>query len=117
MINITNDGWFRGSSISDHHLANATLASVENRRPMLVAANTGLAAWIDGGGNRIAVSPRLQGSFIIAQPRRDGRWGLWQELGDWPMRVVAVFCFLLWLGPMPFRLPKSAALGSRLPRT
>ncbi len=96
MINITNDGWFRGSSISDHHFANATLASVENRRPMLIAANTGLSAWIDGGGNRMVVSPRLKGDYIIAQPKRDGRWGLWQKVGDWPMRLVTAICFLFW---------------------
>ncbi len=102
MINITNDGWFRGSSISDHHFANATLASVENRRPMLVAANTGLSAWIDGGGNRVAVTTRLKGAHIIAQPKKDGRWGLWQSVGDWPVRIVAALCFLLWFLPASF---------------
>ncbi len=40
--NVTNDGWFRGSSILDIHLANAIMTAVENRRPMLVAANTGV---------------------------------------------------------------------------
>ncbi|MDZ4848590.1 MAG: apolipoprotein N-acyltransferase [Pirellulaceae bacterium] len=99
MVNITNDGWFRGSSISDHHLANATLASVENRRPMLVAANTGLSAWIDGGGKRISVTQRLQAGYIHAEPKRDGRWGLWQAIGDWPIRVIAGVCFILWLWP------------------
>ncbi len=99
MVNITNDGWFRGSSISDHHLANATFACVENRRPMLIAANTGLSAWIDGGGKRVAVSPRLKTDFIIARPNRDGRWGLWQVAGDWPMRLVAAVCFGMWFFP------------------
>jgi apolipoprotein N-acyltransferase len=102
MVNITNDGWFRGSSISDHHFANATLTSVENRRPMLIAANTGLSAWVDGGGNRVAVTTRLKGEYIIAEPKKDGRWGLWQSVGDWPVRLVAALCFLLWIAPALF---------------
>jgi len=100
MVNITNDGWFRGSSILDHHLANATLSAVENRRPMLVAANTGLSAWIDGSGKRVAISGRLKADFIIAEPYRDGRWGLWQSVGDWPIRWVALVCFSLWVWPV-----------------
>lgn len=93
MINITNDGWFHGSSILDHHLANATLAAVENRRPMLVAGNTGLSAWIDGSGVRRAVSERLRAEAVLAQPRSDGRWGLWQSVTDlphWAMTLTMV---------------------------
>ncbi len=65
---------------------------VENRRPMLVAANTGLSAWIDGGGRLIDVSPRLVADSIIARPIRDGRWGIWQSIGDWPARCIALLC-------------------------
>lgn len=92
LINITNDGWFRGSSILDIHLANATMTAVENRRPMLVAANTGLSAWIDGSGRRISVTKRLSSDSIVAQPTLDSRWGLWQTLGDWPIRILAIVC-------------------------
>lgn len=97
MINLTNDGWFRGSSILDHHLACATFACVENRRPMLIAANTGMSAWIDGSGRQIAVSKRLTADTIIATPYRDSRGGLWQEFGDWPWWIVASMCWTLWL--------------------
>ncbi|MCY2973432.1 MAG: hypothetical protein NTW52_02065 [Planctomycetota bacterium] len=97
MINLTNDGWFRGSSILDHHLACATFACVENRRPLLIAANTGLSAWIDGSGRQIAVSKRLTAESIIATPYRDSRSGLWQQCGDWTWWVVAIICWSLWL--------------------
>lgn len=99
MINLTNDGWFRGSSILDHHLSCATLASVENRRPMLIAANTGLSAWIDGSGHRVAVTKRLSSGTIVARPYLDSRDGLWQTLGDWPWWIVAAACWTLWCWP------------------
>ena len=89
LVNITNDGWFRGSSILDHHLNNAILAAVENRRPMLVAANSGISAWIDGNGRVIRSIPRLEGGSILAEPHPDGRWGYWQSVGDWPARLLA----------------------------
>ena len=95
LINVTNDSWFRGSAILDHHLACATLAAVENRRPMLVAANTGLSAWIDGSGRRQAIGPRGEALVLWAEPWRDGRGGLWQWWGDWPLRLVAVVVLLL----------------------
>jgi apolipoprotein N-acyltransferase len=103
MINLTNDGWFRGSSILDHHLACATLACVENRRPMLIAANTGLSAWIDGSGRQVAVSKRLAAHAIIANPYRDSRQGLWQQVGDRPWWIVAIVCWTLWVWPRQTR--------------
>jgi apolipoprotein N-acyltransferase len=94
LINLTNDAWFRGSSILDHHLNNAILAAVENRRPMLVAANQGISAWIDGNGRVVRSLPRLEAGSILAEPIPDGRWGLWQSIGDWPARCVTMLSFL-----------------------
>ena len=94
LVNITNDGWFRGSSILDHHLNNAILAAVENRRPMLVAANSGISAWIDGNGRVIRSIPRLEGGSILAEPNPDGRWGFWQSVGDWPARLLALISLI-----------------------
>ncbi|MEQ1824638.1 MAG: apolipoprotein N-acyltransferase [Pirellula sp.] len=93
LVNLTNDAWFRGSSILDHHLNNAILAAVENRRPMLVAANHGISAWIDGNGRVIRSLRRLEGGSILAQPIPDGRWGVWQMIGDWPARIIAMIGF------------------------
>jgi apolipoprotein N-acyltransferase len=99
MINITNDGWFHGSSISDIHLNNAIFAAVENRRPMLIAANVGITAWISGSGKIESIVERLQPATVIAQPIRDNRWGLWQTLGDWPVRILALVSIAVWLKP------------------
>ncbi len=90
LVNITNDSWFRGSSILDHHLACSVLATIEHRRPILIAANCGLSAWIDGAGRLQAVSPRLVHHVILATPHRDSRWGLYQWLGDTPAWLCAV---------------------------
>jgi apolipoprotein N-acyltransferase len=50
-VDVTNDGWFLHSSGSRQHLANAIFRCVENRRPMVRAANTGVTCFINEFGH------------------------------------------------------------------
>lgn len=50
LINVTNDGWFLRSQGAEQHLANAVFRAVENRRPLIRAANTGVTAFITPQG-------------------------------------------------------------------
>jgi apolipoprotein N-acyltransferase len=50
LVDITNDGWFQRSSGSQQHLADAIFRCVENRRPMVRAANTGVTCFINEFG-------------------------------------------------------------------
>jgi apolipoprotein N-acyltransferase len=99
MINISNDGWFRGSSILDHHLNSAILIAVENRIPVLIASNTGITAWIDGDGQVVERLPKMDSGWILAQPVPDGRTGYWSYWGDWPAILVALIGLLTVLKP------------------
>lgn len=56
LVNLTNDSWFRRSSEARQHLALAALRSVETRRPMVRATNTGISALI-GADGRVTVPP------------------------------------------------------------
>jgi len=97
LINITNDSWFWGSSILDHHLACSIFCAVENRRPLLVAANTGLSAEIDGSGRVLQVSNRMAKAALLAEPYVDARNGLVQMLGypfAWVCCLVTSFVLL-----------------------
>jgi apolipoprotein N-acyltransferase len=92
LVNVTNDGWFWGSNALDLHLACGVFRAVENRRPFLVAANTGLSAFVDGNGRIVRQSPRRATDRIYAEVRRDGRHGLYQIAGDWPAAACLAFC-------------------------
>jgi apolipoprotein N-acyltransferase len=50
LINITNDAWFGRTSAPHQHLAMVTLRAVENRVPIVRAANTGVSAIVDIDG-------------------------------------------------------------------
>ena len=73
LVTITNDGWFWGSSLLDLHLACGIFRAVEHHRPMLIAANTGLSALIDGQGRLLARGPRRDRGFLVADVRQTAR--------------------------------------------
>lgn len=95
LVNLTNDGWFWGSSVLDLQLDCAVLRAVELRRPFLVAANTGFSAWIDGNGRILAQGPRHQTGTLLAEVVPDGRWSGYATWGDLPAMACAAVCLAL----------------------
>ena len=51
LVNITNDGWFGQTANNRQQLAEATMRTVENRRPLVRCANTGVTAFIEANGH------------------------------------------------------------------
>jgi apolipoprotein N-acyltransferase len=50
LVNISNDGWFDGTSEHEEHLAISRFRAIEARRPLVRAVNMGVSAVIDGNG-------------------------------------------------------------------
>ena len=94
LVNVTNDGWFWGSNILDLHLACAVYRAVENRLPMLVAANTGISAVIDSHGRIVERGPRRDEAILYADVRCESRDTWYQTLGDIPAMLCAIFCLV-----------------------
>lgn len=95
LVNLTNDGWFWGSAELEQHLACGVFRAVECRKPLVVAANTGLSAWIDSNGRIQALGERRHSQFLIAQPRLDSRESWYLRLGDWPAAACLACCGVL----------------------
>ena len=93
LVTITNDGWFWGSSLLDHHLACAVFRSVEHHLPMLIAANTGFSAVVDPSGRVVQRGPRRAEGVLRAQVS-SGASGvtLYQRVGDWGLFVCVLIC-------------------------
>jgi apolipoprotein N-acyltransferase len=84
IVNLTNDGWFWGSSELDMHLTAAVFRAIEVRTPLVIAANTGFSAWIDGSGRLLARGPRRATATLRARVQPDGRPTLWLAWGGLP---------------------------------
>jgi apolipoprotein N-acyltransferase len=74
MINITNDAWFGKSDEPYQHLALSVFRSIENRRYLLRAVNTGVSAIIDPTGeiveqSRIFEPATITGKISLLQSR------------------------------------------------
>ena len=50
-VNISNDGWFLNTAAPYQHLRINVFRAIENRRPILRSANSGISAYIDSLGN------------------------------------------------------------------
>jgi apolipoprotein N-acyltransferase len=95
LVNLTNDGWFWGSSELDMHLASAVFRAVEVRTPLAIAANTGFSAVIDGCGRLLERGPRRATGTIRAAVHPDGRTSPWLLAGPVPTATCAGLVLLL----------------------
>ncbi len=83
LVNVTNDGWFWGSGELEQHLACGVFRTVECRRPMVIAANTGISAAIDAGGRILAEGRLRHEDTLLADVRLDRRESWYLLHGDW----------------------------------
>ncbi len=113
LLNLTNDGWFRGSAEQQAHLAISVFRAVECRTPLVRAVNTGISAVIDGNGRIIASLPRATEGVLSADVPLDGRMSLYLIIGDW----LAILCLTMTTLSLPIaafwvRQTASLAQGS-----
>ena len=85
LVNMTNDGWFHGSSELDQHLITAAFRAVECRTPLVRAVNTGISAVIDGDGAICEPDRYIDGDAKRAddptakKSSRDPKTGAWHK--------------------------------------
>ncbi len=110
LVNLTNDGWFHGSSELDQHLITSQFRAIETRTPLVRAVNTGISAIIDGDGvvrepnafidggtpgddqpRRRSIRDPRTGRYhkqlncaLVADIPLDPRTSLYVTMGDWP---------------------------------
>lgn len=98
LVNITNDSWFGRSPGSTEHLYNAQFRAIENRRPLLRDANTGVTCVVDAEGRVVQSlrdqdgSPFLEGVLFgtVYIPKAPPTT-LYMLYGDWlPRLSVAI---------------------------
>jgi apolipoprotein N-acyltransferase len=95
LVNLTNDAWYWGSSELDMHLACGVFRAVETRKPLVIAANGGLSAWIDSCGRVREVRPRQQPQVILADVEPATMSSVYCEFGDWFAATCLAGCVAL----------------------
>ena len=103
LVNMTNDAWFGNTKAPFLHLQSSVFRTVENRRGLVRAANTGVSGYIDPWG-RISDTVRsdndvpFRQTYIhghtVAQAHLNDRLTFYTKFGD----VFAILCFGCILG-------------------
>jgi apolipoprotein N-acyltransferase len=99
-LNISNDGWFHGSSEHEQHLVAARFRAIECRRAIGRAVNMGVSCIIDGNGRILALpGPTISQSkrctaIVSGSMPIDHRSSLYVVWGD----VLPQACWVLCLG-------------------
>jgi len=66
LVNITNDAWFEDTAASSQHLQASVFRAIENRVPVVRAANTGISCFIDSVG-RISSTVESEGKTTFVE--------------------------------------------------
>ncbi len=107
LVNISNDGWFEGTSEHEEHLAICRFRALECRRAVVRSVNMGISALIDGSGRVLA--PRKVAEEYVPSGVDDSKvpaavWavgpdsatlpsGRWGEFKSVPVVLVAAVPF------------------------
>lgn len=99
LINVTNDAWFGRSWGPYQHLAVSAVRTLENRVPVIRAANTGISAIIDRSGRIVESLPLDERGVIVADIETGGELTLYTRFGDWIVilgaAVISVYFLIL----------------------
>jgi len=94
VINITNDGWFRGGEMSQHFQA-AIFRSIENRVPMARSVNTGISGFIDSTGRVSGTVAAGTEGYSIQRLGLDARHTVYTRVGDAFAQACAAITLVL----------------------
>jgi apolipoprotein N-acyltransferase len=94
LVNITNDAWFGRSSAPYQHLSMTVFRAVENRVPLVRAANTGITAIIDSRGHIVRMTGLFHEALLTGEIRTGTTTTFYTRYGD----VFAWGCVLTALG-------------------
>lgn len=111
ILNISNDGWFKGTSEHEEHLAICRFRAVECRRAIGRAVNMGISAIIDGSGRVVAMpGPSWKKSKKVAAVLSgiipiDHRISLYARWGDWLPEGCGILVLLGFISSFKTRNP------------
>ena len=93
MVNITNDAWFGETSGPYQHFGMAVFRAIENRKPLIRAANTGISGVVDSNGRILVKTPLFQKQVVSESVRTDGTMTFYTKYGD----LFSYLCLVLFL--------------------
>jgi apolipoprotein N-acyltransferase len=90
IVNITNDAWFGKTNGPYQHFSMAVFRAIENRKPVIRAANTGISGFIDSSGRILQTSDIFVRTTLKADLKTDSSLSFYTKYGD----LFSFFCIV-----------------------
>jgi len=95
IVTITNDAWFGRTSGPYQHFSMAVFRAIENRKPVIRAANTGISGVIDSAGRILSKTDLFNRTVLITDIKTDRSLTIYTKYGDILSYLCIVFSLLL----------------------
>jgi len=82
IVTITNDAWFGRTAGPYQHFSMAVFRAIENRKPVVRAANTGISGFIDSSGRIMKASALFERTTETMDIRTDSTRSFYSRYGD-----------------------------------
>jgi apolipoprotein N-acyltransferase len=93
IVTITNDGWFGKTHGPYQHFSMAVFRAVENRKPVIRAANSGISGFIDSNGKVLSRTELFTRTFLAQEMKTDRTLSAYTKYGD-IFSYLCIVCFL-----------------------
>ncbi|MEJ2697791.1 MAG: apolipoprotein N-acyltransferase, partial [Candidatus Sulfobium sp.] len=91
IVNITNDAWFGDTAGPYQHFSMAVFRAIENRKPLIRAANTGISGFIDSSGRMLFSTPIFRRLVLTEKVKTDSTMTFYTRYGD----LFSYLCMVL----------------------
>lgn len=91
MVTITNDAWFGNTAGPYQHFSMAVFRAIENRKPVVRAANTGISGFIDSNGRILLQSGLFNRQVLTNGLKTDSSMTFYTKYGD----LFSFFCIVV----------------------
>ncbi len=91
IVNITNDAWFGRTSAPYQHFSMAVFRAIENRKPVVRCANTGISGFIDSNGKILSETPLFKRLVLPGTVKTDETLSFYTKYGD----LFSYLCIVL----------------------
>jgi apolipoprotein N-acyltransferase len=106
LVIITNDAWYGQTAAPRQHLEIAVFRAIENRRPVLRAANSGYSAVIDSRGRIESQLGLFETGMLTADVRGSGYRSFYSYFGEWLNLGLIGGTFAIWVFGKPYKARK-----------
>ena len=96
IVTITNDAWFGKTHGPYQHFSMAVFRAIENRKPVIRAANSGISGFIDSSGRILSQTELFKRTFSIRDLKTDKTLTAYTKYGD-IFSYLCIVCSLLLL--------------------